>query len=214
MSIVYFYDVCMYSSEMQTPQNDERVWRRERRRQEKRRRILTAARELAETKGLSALTARRLAAETGYVPGAIYSYFPSMDVLKLALAVDMLSDINREIKPAKNDLGTPVDVAAAAGARAGAVLPLLAAARGDAAGQDAALARALTGRVIALLQTLRAPLAETMSDLDDAALASATVGLAALVLGLELMGGQLDQLGVSRKSVLDQYVAGLERGRV
>jgi len=56
--------------------------------------ILEGAREIALREGLEALTLQRLARELGYVPAALYRYFPSKDALLaelLGLAIEAAS---------------------------------------------------------------------------------------------------------------------------
>lgn len=47
--------------------------------------ICVAAEKIISTKGLSALTARRLARDIGYAPGTIYNFYANMDALVTAV---------------------------------------------------------------------------------------------------------------------------------
>ena len=57
--------------------------RREREQAERRRLIVTAARELAEAEGWDAVTTRRLAAEIEYSQPVLYSHFANMQAIVL-----------------------------------------------------------------------------------------------------------------------------------
>lgn len=59
--------------------------RRSKRREARTADILDAAMKLVADGGLEALTIHRLAEDLGYVPGALYNYFPSKDAIVAAL---------------------------------------------------------------------------------------------------------------------------------
>jgi TetR/AcrR family tetracycline transcriptional repressor len=55
--------------------------------------VLEAARRIADAEGVDRLTMRRLAAELGVMPNALYSYVPHKEALLDALVDDLLADI-------------------------------------------------------------------------------------------------------------------------
>ena len=55
--------------------------------------VLEAARRIAEEEGLDRLTMRRLAAELGVMPNALYTYFPHKEALLDALLNDLLAGV-------------------------------------------------------------------------------------------------------------------------
>ncbi|MEU8712932.1 TetR/AcrR family transcriptional regulator [Streptomyces sp. NPDC048663] len=75
--------------------------RRERERAERELRIVTAARELAETEGWEAVTTRRLAAEIGYSQPVLYSHFRGKDAITAAVAVQGCADLTAELRAAR-----------------------------------------------------------------------------------------------------------------
>jgi TetR/AcrR family transcriptional regulator, tetracycline repressor protein len=56
--------------------------------------VLAAARRIADEEGVDRLTMRRLAAELGVMPNALYSYVPHKEALLDALVDDLLGDID------------------------------------------------------------------------------------------------------------------------
>ena len=56
--------------------------------------VLAAARRIADDEGVDRLTMRRLAAELGVLPNALYSYFPHKEALLDALVDDLLAGID------------------------------------------------------------------------------------------------------------------------
>ena len=56
--------------------------------------VLAAARRIADEQGVDRLTMRRLAAELGVMPNAVYSYLPNKEALLDALIDDLLGDID------------------------------------------------------------------------------------------------------------------------
>ena len=56
--------------------------------------VLAAARRIADAEGVDRLTMRRLAAELGVMPNALYTYVPDKEALLDALLDDLLADID------------------------------------------------------------------------------------------------------------------------
>ncbi|NGN66755.1 TetR/AcrR family transcriptional regulator [Streptomyces sp. A7024] len=75
--------------------------RRERERAERERLIVTAAQELAEAEGWSAVTTRRLAAEIEYSQPVLYSHFKGKGAIMAAVAVQGCADLAAELRPAR-----------------------------------------------------------------------------------------------------------------
>ena len=64
--------------------------------------VLAAARRIADTEGVDRLTMRRLAAELGVLPNALYTYVPDKEALLDALIDDLLAGIEAD-EPAAGD---------------------------------------------------------------------------------------------------------------
>jgi AcrR family transcriptional regulator len=64
--------------------------------------VLEATRRIAEEEGVDRLTMRRLAAELGVMPNALYTYFPHKEALLDALVDDLLAGIDAG-DPAEGD---------------------------------------------------------------------------------------------------------------
>jgi TetR/AcrR family transcriptional regulator, tetracycline repressor protein len=64
--------------------------------------VLGAARRIADEDGVDRLTMRRLAAELGVMPNALYTYFPHKEALLDALIDDLLAGIE-PVDPAEGD---------------------------------------------------------------------------------------------------------------
>jgi len=64
--------------------------------------VLAAARSIADAEGVDHLTMRRLAAELGVLPNALYTYVPDKEALLDALIDDLLADIEAD-GPATGD---------------------------------------------------------------------------------------------------------------
>ena len=78
----------------------KRSERREREHSATRAFILEAARRVAAREGARDLSLRGVAAEAGFAPAALYSYFVSKDELLLALAAEDLSSLARAMRGA------------------------------------------------------------------------------------------------------------------
>jgi AcrR family transcriptional regulator len=81
--------------------------RRERERQELRRSILEAAREIAAREGWHAVTIRKVAERIEYSPPMIYQYFASKDDLLLALLREGFADVTARLRAAHASATTP-----------------------------------------------------------------------------------------------------------
>lgn len=182
----------------------------------KRRAILAAARRVCDAGGPEALTIRAVAAEADYAPGAVYSYFAGIDELAIALTAEELGHLARRMREAAEKAKTPAEALAAA---AGEVLTATA---GNAphvrlAGRlmsadtlDPDLSRAVTGRVIAVLETLGGPL-RAATGLEGAAAHREILCLAAFLIGLRVLesSGRLAALGFPAEELLAHRLAGL-----
>src|SRR5271156_3673984 len=98
MNIVHFYEH-MYIFGV-TASESIRSTRRQALHDHKRQAILTAAREVFGRDGLAGTTMRAIAEAAGYVPGAVYAYFPTKEAILDALLVQSLSNLSRSVKAA------------------------------------------------------------------------------------------------------------------
>ena len=171
--------------------------------------ILEAARRVAARDGARDLSLRGVAAEAGFAPAALYSYFSGKDELLLALATEDLSGVARAMRGAAAGCEGPGKLAAAASA----ALDLLRNTETIAAGSAALPAsagsgeaeRLFNGRLIAALKVL----SEVSGQTSDSREAHCDVLLVAATLsGLALLSraGRLDALGFG----VDEILARLE----
>jgi AcrR family transcriptional regulator len=167
--------------------------------------ILEAARRVAAREGARELSLRGVAAEAGFAPAALYSYFSGKDELLLALAAEDLSFISRAMRGAAAGCNGKGKLAAAAGA----ALSLLRTTETIAAGSAALPAvagtgeaeRLFNGRLIGALKVL----SEVTGQSSDSREAQCDVLLVAAALtGLALLGraGRLEALGFSAEEML------------
>lgn len=169
--------------------------------------ILDAARRVAARNGARDLSLRGVAAEAGFAPAALYSYFTGKDELLLALAAEDLSYIARAMRGAAAGLEGKGKLAAAAAA----ALDLLRSTETIAAGSAALPASAGTGeaerlfngRLIAVLKVLSDVSGHT-SDSREAQCDVLLMGAALSGLALLARAGRLDVLGFSIEEVLDR----------
>tara|TARA_R110002110_G_scaffold165930_18_gene366374 strand:+ start:5002 stop:5616 length:615 start_codon:yes stop_codon:yes gene_type:complete len=187
-------------------------------RDHKRKAILAAARRVCDAGGPEALTMRAVAAQAGYAPGAVYSYFSGIDELAIALTAEELGHLARRMRDAAEEEKTP------AAALAAASRELLAATAGNAPhlrlagrlispdGLSADLDRAITGRVIAVLETLGGPL-RAATGLEGEAAHREILSLAAFLIGLRVLesAGRLSPLGFNAQSLLETRLAALSQ---
>lgn len=175
--------------------------RRARQRAASRASILEAARVVAAREGARNLSLRGVAAEAGFAPAALYSYFADKDEMLLALAADDLSALSRAMREAS---GTGKLAGAAA-----AALELMRTNETFAAAQGALPStsgsseaeRLFNGRMIAALKVLAdaaGQKADTRDDQCDVVLVAASLaGLALLA-----RSGRLGALGFTPEEIL------------
>lgn len=188
----------------------ERAERRAKERSVTRASILDAARRVASNGGARNLSLRSVAAEAGFVPAALYSYFDNKDELLLALAAEDLSSVARAMRTAAQGAGNGVGRLAAASAVA---LSLLQRTETIAAASCALppvsgateVERIFNGRLIAVLTALSEATGGGVQSRDAQ---GDVVVLAAALTGLAVMGrtGRLDALGFTS----DELIARLE----
>lgn len=187
-------------SQAELPNDARREARREAAHAYKRNEILAAARRVLARDGAKGLTIRAVAAEAGYVAGAVYFYFDSKAAIMSELAIQELSSLTKQIKnePAR-DAAERAAAAASAFATAHTLFTL------DTedeigVGSD----RALTGRLISLFQTLSEPL--ELSDLPAKQANARALGFSAAAIGLATLArtGRLDKLGVTAADALKE----------
>lgn len=167
--------------------------------------ILEAARRVAARDGARDLSLRGVAAEAGFAPAALYSYFSGKDELLLALAAEDLTSVARAMRGAAAEHDGPGKLAAAASA----ALELLRSTETIAAGSAALPANAgsseaerlFNGRMIAALKVL----SDVAGKNADSREAQCDVLLVAATLaGLALLtrAGRLDALGFGSAEIL------------
>jgi len=167
--------------------------------------ILDAARRVAARDGARDLSLRGVAAEAGFAPAALYSYFTGKDELLLALAAEDLSFIARAMRGAAAGHEGKGKLAAAAAvalellrttetiAAGSAVLPA-SAGTGDAE-------RLFNGRLIAALKVL-SDVSGQSPDSREAQCDVLLMGAALSGLALLARAGRLDVLGYSIAEIL------------
>lgn len=192
--------------------------RREDLRDMKRKSILAAARRVCDAGGPEALTMRAVAAEAGYAAGAVYSYFAGIDELAIALTAEELGHLARRMREAAERTKTPAAALEAAAREAlkatagNAPHVRLAGRLMSAQSLPADLDRAVTGRLIAILETLGGPL-RAATGLEGEAAHREILCLAALLIGLRVLesSGRLGPLGYSAESLLVHRLAGFSQ---
>ena len=189
---------------------EPRRLRRARTREATRAAILDAARRVATREGARNLSLRAAAAEAGFAPAALYSYFESKDALLLALAADDLVALSRAMRSAASmhNGATPLAAASAAAfallqntesiAAASAALP------SEPGSSDSE--RHFNGRLIAALTTLSHAAGRSARDrteqVDVLLIAAALTGLAVLA-----RSGRLAALGFGTEEVIGRLDA-------
>jgi AcrR family transcriptional regulator len=179
--------------------------------------ILAAARRIFAERGAEGTTMRNIAAAAGYVPGAVYAYFPTKQAILGELLLQTLGQLGRAIKGAGGN-GVADSVARAAYAIHGfflsnpreidLMLHLLQG--GQSTDIPADLDRQINGRLIALLQ----PIASAMQADEVFTRTEAerrTVALLVQIAGILLLelSGRLAVLGQTGASLLDAALSDL-----
>ena len=185
-------------------------------RDHKRKAILAAARRVCDVGGPEALTIRAVAAQADYAPGAVYSYFAGIDELAIALTAEELGHLARRMREAAEKASSPAEALTAAAhealaATAGNAPHVRLAGRLMSAGTlDPELDRAVTGRVIAVLEALGGPL-RAATGLEGAAAHREILCLAAFLIGLRVLegAGRLEALGFAAEDLLAHRLAAL-----
>jgi AcrR family transcriptional regulator len=187
-------------TQAEIPSDRRREERREAAHAHKRSEILAAARRVMDRLGAKGLTIRAVATEAGYVPGAVYFYFNSKAAILAELAVQELSGLTKQLRSTSTrDAAERAAAAAEAFATAHTIFTLDADENVE-PGSD----RALTGRLIALFQTVSEPL-----DLDHLPAKQAharALGFSSAAIGLATLArtGRLDKLGVTAAETLSE----------
>jgi AcrR family transcriptional regulator len=171
--------------------------------------ILDAARRVASRDGARDMSLRGVAAEAGFAPAALYSYFSGKDELLLALAAEDLSSIARAMRGAAAGHEGKGKLAAAASA----ALDLLSTTETIAAGSAALPANAGTGEAERLFNGRMIAALKVLSDISGQSSDSREAQCDVLLMGAALSGlallsraGRLDVLGFS----IDEVLARLE----
>jgi AcrR family transcriptional regulator len=196
--------------------NANRAERRARAHAATRSAILEAARRVAAREGARDLSLRGVAAEAGYAPAALYSYFANKDELLLALAAEDLAHLARAMRDAP---GAKPGAEKRLAAAAAAALEVLSTTETIAAAQSALegasgssdAARVFNGRLISALRVLSdaaGAKAESREGQRDVVLVAATLaGLALLA-----RSGRLAALGFSAEELLNRLDARFSGG--
>lgn len=189
---------------------NKRSERRVREHQATRAAILEAARRVAAREGARDMSLRGVAAEAGFAPAALYSYFSGKDDLLLALAAEDLGGLAKAMRGAAAGADGQGRFAAAALA----ALEMLRHTETMAAGSAALPANAgsseaerlFNGRMIAALKVLSEVWGKTSdsreSQCDVVLVAAALSGLALLC-----RAGRLDALGFTSEEIVARLQA-------
>lgn len=175
--------------------------RRARQRAASRASILEAARVVAAREGARNLSLRGVAAEAGFAPAALYSYFADKDEMLLALAAEDLAQLSRAMREASGT--SKLAGAAAAALELMRTNETFAAAQGalpSAAGSSEA-ERLFNGRMIAALKVLADAAGQKADSRDNQC---DVVLVAASLAGLALLArsGRLSALGFTPEDIL------------
>lgn len=150
------------------------------------------------------------------MPGAVYSYFAGIDELAIALTAEELGHLARRMREAAEKSKSPAAALEAAAKEAlkatagNAPHVRLAGRLMSAGGLPSDLDRAVTGRVIAVLETLGGPL-RAATGLKGEAAHREILCLAALLIGLRVLdaSGRLGPLGFGAEDLLAHRLAAL-----
>ena len=188
--------------------------RREERRESahafKRTEILAAARRVMGRIGAKNLTIRAVAAEAGYVPGAVYFYFHSKAAILSELAVHELAGLTKQLRATSpRDAAERAAAAAESFAAAHTIFTIDSDQRTNPGSE-----RALMGRLISLFQTVGEPL--QLEHLPPEQAQARALGLSAAAIGLATLArmGRLDKLGVTSAATLREVAHCLKEGPV
>ncbi len=185
-------------SQIEYPFDRRKEERREAAHAYKRAEILAAAKRVMTRVGPKGLTIRAVASEAGYVPGAVYFYFPSKSAILADLAVNELSGLTKELKSSSSkDAADLASRAADAFATAHNIFELDTEKRVSPGSE-----RALMGRLISLFQTVSEPL--NLEDLPPDQAQARALALSATSIGLATLArtGRLQKLGVTAAATL------------
>lgn len=180
-------------SQADFPSDRRREERREVAHANKRAEILAAAKRVMARDGAKALTVRAVAAEAGYVPGAVYFYFHSKAAIIAELAVNELSGLTKQLRTSSSrDAAERAATAAEAFAAAHTIFEADTEHRVSPGSE-----RALMGRLITLFQTVSEPL--DLEHLPPDQAQARALGLSSAAIGLATLArtGRLDKLGVT-----------------
>ena len=169
-----------------------------------RERIIATARGLFAAEGFQSVSMRKVAAEAGCSPMALYGYFRNKDELLLALAADDLAQLARALKDAAANAPSSEKLPAAALIAVNLLqqTETLATAPAALSGGGAPDAeRIFNGRLIAALRALSEAAGIRMESRDSQ---SDTILLAATLTGLAVMArsGRLSALGFTPEEIL------------
>jgi AcrR family transcriptional regulator len=177
-----------------------------------RRAILDAARKLASRDGARNLSLRRVAAEAGYAPAALYGYFRNRDELLFALAADDITTLARQMREAARQGGGLKQAATTAFAHLCSSETLAAASTAlGSASETSEAERLLNGRLIGVLTALSdaaGGLSQSREGQRDVLL------IAAAIAGLALLSrtGRLSSLGFSADELIERISARFPSG--
>ena len=192
-----------------------RIERREREHAAARASILSAARSLAAREGAHGLTLRGVAAEAGYAPAALYSYFRNRTELILTLAAEDLGELTRAMREAAREAvpGTSLSrTASVALARLRDSETIAAAMSALGSSTDSSAAeRLFNGRLIGSLKALSEIAGRQSANRDGQ---SDVMLIAAGLVGLALLdrSGRLKALGFSPSDLVDRLERQFARG--
>lgn len=164
----------------------------------KRAEILAAARRVMGRVGAKSMTIRAVAAEAGYVPGAVYFYFHSKAAIISELAIHELSGLSKQMRASTpRDAAERAAMAAEAFGAAHTIFTLDTEERVNPGSE-----RALMGRLISLFQTVGEPL--NLEHLPPDQAQARALGLSSAAIGLATLArmGRLDKLGVTAAATL------------
>jgi len=173
--------------------------------------ILEAARRVATRDGARNLSLRGVAAEAGFAPAALYSYFANKDEILLALAADDLSSLAKAMRAAasRNDATSGLSAAIGAALSQLEVMETMAAAAAalPAVPGTGESERHFNGRLIAALNALSDARGRRAAESRD--VQCDVLLLAAALTGLAVLGrsGRLLALGFTHDELLKRLEA-------